>query len=228
MAGSIVKDGYDKAAEAYLQERNQFESDHYLDVLAPLLKPRAAVLDLGCGAGMPVDRYLVDRGFRVTGLDISEKQVELARAHVPEAIFAVADMLGLRAGEYQVDAVVSFYAIFHLPRESHGSLFRTIKTFLGPGGYLLVTMGASEWEGAESDFYGVTMWWSHYGPDENRAIIRRAGFEILLDEIDESGGERHQVILARALSNLDTISDSASALLSRVRSGWNAAVTLSS
>ena len=199
MADSIVKDGYDKAAEAYLQERNQFESNHYLDVLAPLLKPRAAVLDLGCGAGIPVDRYLVDRGFRVAGLDISEKQIELARASVPGATFAVADMRGMRAGEYQVDAVVSFYAIFHLPRESHESLFRAINTFLGPGGYILVTMGASEWEGAEPDFCGVPMWWSHYGPDENRAIIRRAGFEILLDEIDESGHERHQVIVARKI-----------------------------
>ena len=202
MADSIVRDGYNKAAEAYLQGRDQFESNRYLDMLAPLLKPQAAVLDLGCGAGVPVDRYLVDRGFRVTGLDISEKQIEIARTHVPEATYIVGDMGELRPGEHQVDAVVSFYAIFHLPRESHESLFRTIHTFLAPGGYLLVTMGSSEWEGVEPDFCDVPMWWSHYGPDENRAIIRRAGFEILLDEIDESGDERHQVILARKGSSV--------------------------
>lgn len=71
------------------------------------------------------------------------------------------------------------------------SLCGTINTFLAEGGCLLVTMGASEWEGAESHFYGVPMWWSHYGPDENQAIIRRAGFEIQLDEIDESKGEQY-------------------------------------
>ncbi len=208
MADSIVKDSYNKAAEAYLRGRNQFKSNRYLDKLTPLLKPQAAVLDLGCGAGIPIDRYLVDRGFRVSGLDISEKQIELARANVPGATFAVADMRGLCASEYQVDAVVSFYAIFHLPRESHESLFRTINTFLRPGGYILVTMGASKWEGAESDFYGVTMWWSHYGPDENSAIIRGAGFEILLDEIDEGGDERHQVILARKSRSVEQGSSS--------------------
>ena len=95
-------------------------------------------------------------------------------------------------------ALPTRYAIFHLPRESHEALFRTIHTFLAPGGYILVTMGSAEWEGSEPDFHGVTMWWSHYDPAENRSLIRRAGFEILLDEIDENGGERHQVILARA------------------------------
>lgn len=200
MPDSLVKNGYNKAADAYLQGRSQFEGNRYLDKLALLLKPQASVLDLGCGASIPVDRYLVDRGFRVTGLDFSEKQIELARALVPEATYMVKDVGELRHGEHQVDAVVSFYAIFHLPRESHESLFRTIHTFLAPGGYLLVTMGSSEWEGSESDFFGAPMWWSHYGPDENRAIIHRAGFEILLDEIDESGHERHQVILAQKSS----------------------------
>ena len=99
MPDSPVKDGYNKAADAYLQGRSQFEGDRYLDKLALLLKPQASVLDLGCGAGIPVDRYLVDRGFRVAGLDISEKQIELARASVPGATFAVADMRGMRAGD---------------------------------------------------------------------------------------------------------------------------------
>ena len=36
----------------------------------------------------------------------------------------------------RLSAVVSFYAIFRLPRESHGSLFRTIHTLLALGGRL--------------------------------------------------------------------------------------------
>lgn len=34
------------------------------------LRPAAAVLDVGCGSGRPLTRHLVERGFRVTGLDI--------------------------------------------------------------------------------------------------------------------------------------------------------------
>ncbi|MGH9204110.1 MAG: hypothetical protein ACRD2A_23020, partial [Vicinamibacterales bacterium] len=92
---------------------------------------------------------------------------------------------------------VSFYAIFHTPRRKHAALLSTFATFLKPGGRLLITMGAKKWEGIESDFHGTEMYWSHYGRDENRTLVETAGFEVFIDEIDESGGERHQVILAR-------------------------------
>jgi hypothetical protein len=44
------------------------------------------------------------------------------------------------------------------------------------------------------------MYWSHYGPEKNRKIIEEAGFEIIFDKIDTSGGEKHQIILARKIS----------------------------
>jgi hypothetical protein len=40
------------------------------------------------------------------------------------------------------------------------------------------------------------MYWSHYGPEKNREIIERAGFEVILDEIDASRIDKHQVIMA--------------------------------
>jgi len=58
-------------------------------------------------------------------------------------------------------------------------------------------MGSTEWEGTEDNFHGVKMFWSHYGSKKNSEIIKNAGFEILLDEIDTSGGEKHQIIMAR-------------------------------
>ena len=82
-------------------------------VLADLLKPGATILDVGCGSGLPVDKYLVEKGYDVIGIDLSAKQIALARQNVPEASYQVKDMVDLRHGEYQVDAVVSFYAIFH-------------------------------------------------------------------------------------------------------------------
>jgi hypothetical protein len=63
---------------------------------------------------------------------------------------------------------------------------------------LLASMGASDWEETEEDFLGVEMSWSHYGPARNRELAVAAGFEVLVDEIDRSGGEEHQMILARA------------------------------
>jgi SAM-dependent methyltransferase len=197
----FIRRQYDKIADAYLQYRDMFKNVKYLDRLISLLKPGSSILDLGCGAGIPVDSCLADRGFRVAGIDISENQVRLAKKNVPKAEFKQKDMSLLRPGEYAVEAVVAFYSIFHTPRETHPVLFATINSFLPMGGLLLVTMGTSDWVGKETDFCGEEMEWSHYDADRNRDIVRQAGFALLTDEIDESGGERHLVILGRKNSD---------------------------
>jgi len=196
MLKNLGKKGYNQIASDYLEIRDRFKTISYLRRLAKYLKPGARILDLGCGAGFPVDKFLVDKGFGVIGVDISEEQILLAKENVPLGEFEVKDIEKLKFKEYEVDAVVSFYTIFHIKREKHKLLFKKIASFLPKGGILLVSMGASDWEGIDS-FYGVRMFWSHYGQKTNREIIKDAGFEIIFDKIDKSGGERHQVILAR-------------------------------
>jgi SAM-dependent methyltransferase len=195
----IVKAGYDRIAEAYAAQRDAFDSLPYLDRFIPLLPAGRVVLDAGCGTGVPAARFLVDRGFTVIGIDVSSRMVELAGASIPEATFEVRDLRSLRPGEYTVDGIVALYSLFHVPRAEHEGLLRTFRTFLPNAGAMLLTMGAEDWEGTEPDFHGVEMYWSHFGPERNRSMLETAGFEVTLDEIDTSGGERHQVLLARAV-----------------------------
>jgi cyclopropane fatty-acyl-phospholipid synthase-like methyltransferase len=197
MANDFVRQGFNRIVEEYDSTRNQTENNIYLDKVDSLLNPNSRILDIGCGAGLPIDRYFVDKGHTLTGIDISEKMIELAKSHVPEADYKVEDMSDLQMGEYHVDAVVSFYAIFHTPRETHQELLHKINSFLPQGGYLLITMASSEWEGKEDNFHGTEMFWSHYDSKKNRGLVEGAGFEILLDTIDGAGGEHHQIILAR-------------------------------
>ena len=196
MSNELVRQGYNIIATKYTGYRNQFKSIKYLEKLNNLLKPDSTILDIGCGSGEPIDKFFIDRGHRVIGIDSSEKQIELARKNVPQARYIIKDMSELVEGEYQVDAVVSFYAIFHIPRENHQELFQMISSFLPEEGWILVSMGSSEGEGTEDDFLGVKMYWSRYGAEKNRNIIESAGFKVILDEIDTSAGERHQIILA--------------------------------
>ncbi len=192
-----IRRNYDLIAESYVEQRNTFKSLPHLARLARLLPAGGTVLDIGCGGGVPVAAYLRGHGFKVQGIDLSERMIDLARQNVPGGTFAVRDMLDLTDGEFEVDGVVSFYSIFHTPRERHQELLTRFASFLLPGGVLLITMGSSEWEGTEDDFFGAPMTWSHYGPERNAELVRTAGFDILDDAIDESGGERHQVIFAR-------------------------------
>jgi len=192
----LIKKGYDIIASRYILDRNKFKNDKYLEKLDNLLKPASTILDLGCGVGKPVDKFLVDRGHQVTGIDFSSKMIELARGHVPEAKYLVRDISELKREEYRVDAVVSFYAIIHIPKENHRELFTKINSFLAEGGLILVTLGKEENEEI-GDFYGVEMYWSHYGSEQSREIIEEAGFEVIIDEIDASGEESYHIILAR-------------------------------
>ncbi|MFO8053348.1 MAG: class I SAM-dependent methyltransferase, partial [Candidatus Omnitrophota bacterium] len=134
--------------------------------------------------------------FSVIGIDISEKQIQLAKQNVKGAEFKVGDMAELKKGEYKVDAIIAFYSIFHIPRKKHKQLLKTLASFLPKGGLILITMGATSWQGTD-EFFGHQMWWSHYGAEKNRKIINQVGFEVIFDEVDKSGEEKHLIILAR-------------------------------
>ncbi len=192
----LVRKGYDKIAARYMLVRKQFVNYRYLERLNNLLKPGSVILDLGCGAGKPIDRFFIDRGHSVIGIDISKTQIKMAKRNVPEVRYTVKDISNLKREEYQVDAVVSFYTILHIPRDTHQELLNRINSFLPGDGLALLTMGSSDLEGIE-DFYGTKMYFSHYGPEKNKEIVERAGFEVILDEIDANNREKHQVILAR-------------------------------
>lgn len=97
------------------------------------------------------------------------------------------------------DAIVSFYAIFHIPRTEHESLLNRFAQLLKPGGYLLITMGVSEWEGEEKDFHGTRMFWSHFGREKNLELVTKVGFEVLSEEIDTHADEKHLVVLGRKM-----------------------------
>src|SRR4051812_26801143 len=88
----LVRRGYDALSYHYRDDdAGDDEYGPWLDKLASRLPPRGAVLDLGCGCGIPVARSLATAGHDVTGVDISDVQIERARHLVPDATFLRAD-----------------------------------------------------------------------------------------------------------------------------------------
>ena len=104
------------------------------------------ILDLGSGTGIPYDSYLVERGYDVTGVDISGKHVEKASKNVPDAGFMKADFTDYDIGIESYDAIISMYSIFHVPREEHVALLKRIHRGLKLGGRVLVTLGRQTWK----------------------------------------------------------------------------------
>src|SRR6187549_742162 len=90
----IVASGYDHLGTSYLAWAAGITDDprtRMLGEFAGRLGPGSRVLDLGCGAGIPSTKWLAER-FDVTGIDVSDGQVDAARRNVPEASFICADL----------------------------------------------------------------------------------------------------------------------------------------
>ena len=113
----IVKQGYEQGdySAAFRRYGPPSEMERlYLDRLLALTPPAPKILDLGCGTGLPVDKYLADRGADLTGIDISAKHVALAKGNLPSASYREGDILHAVLPEGSFDGIVSFYAIFHI------------------------------------------------------------------------------------------------------------------
>ena len=180
-----VARGYDQISDSYVEwsGRTTDPGRERLTVeFARMLPTGAEVLDLGCGAGIPTTAELAAR-FEVTGVDASERQIEAARQNVPRASFIHADFATIDFPEAAFDGVVALYSITHVPREEHGDLLRRIASWLRPGGVLLATLGTRDSPDWTGEWLGGRMFFSSYDAATNRAMVREAGFEPIVDEV---------------------------------------------
>src|SRR5579875_2605318 len=95
-AGRVVEI-YQRHASAWCADRGErLLEAAWLDRFLALLPPDPAVLDIGCGNGAPVGRYLIDNGCRLTGIDGSCAMVSRCVDRFPAHRWHVADMRTLR------------------------------------------------------------------------------------------------------------------------------------
>lgn len=164
------------------------------------------VLELGCGAGVPTTQVLASRAdIHVTGNDISDSQIALARTRLPSENTTIiqGDMMALKFENAHFDAVLAMYSIIHLPRDEQKEILQRISGWLKHGGRFLANFTEAGFEGSENQSWlggrEGSMFWSGWGRDEIRKILVDVGFEIEVDEIvvdvefDVDSGERKDV-----------------------------------
>jgi len=75
--------GWDKNRSRFLREKP------WLDKFTRSLKPGASILDVGCGAGAPISKYLVEQGYVVSGIDSSQAMIEICRSRFSDGAWIV-------------------------------------------------------------------------------------------------------------------------------------------
>ena len=121
-------------------------------LLSPPLQADARILDLCCGTGQLAE-VLVDRGYRVTGIDGSAQMLRYARKNVPDVEFILDDARSFRL-RHRYDAVVSvFDSLNHVSSiEDLARVFRRVHAALKNSGLFLFDLNLEpgylvEWTG---------------------------------------------------------------------------------
>jgi SAM-dependent methyltransferase len=199
----LVRRGYNQCAKPYLEAR-QDQPPKTIELLTRRLPNHSKVLDLGCGAGIPITRALA-KHHEVLGVDFSQEQINLARTNVPAAQFVCKSILELDFPEKSYDAITAFYVLFHLPREKQWDAIRLISRWLRAGGYFLATLSNNDIEPyTEDDFFGTTMYWNDLPIEEHKTHIEAAGLRIIFADTLGHGysyetreAEIHPIVLAQ-------------------------------
>lgn len=148
------------------------------------LAPGERVVELGCGTGLPVGRRLAER-YEYQGVDASVEMLARARDAIPAGRLEHADLLTVRVAPGSLGAVVSFFAISHVPREHHARLFDSIASWLRPGGVFVGNLTSRDDPGSveASWLEAGPMRWSGFDETDNRRLLAASGLRIVDAEV---------------------------------------------
>ena len=150
-------------------------------------------LDVGCGAGGRFIRILQERGFSVTGLDVSQEMIKLATDNHPEHKFIHQDICSWQTQE-RFDFIVAWDSIFHLPLMMQKPVVVKLCQLLQKDGILIYTFGNAQGEHTDQwhmdDFY-----YSSIGINENMQLLINNGLSVLHLELDQYP-EKHVYTIA--------------------------------
>ncbi|WP_392542248.1 class I SAM-dependent methyltransferase [Oryzobacter telluris] len=167
-SGPEVRAAYDAMAQDYAATFPTTEPeaavdlamlDHFLRLVREA--GGAHVLDAGCGTGR-MARYVADRGFAVSGVDLSPGMLAMARRDHPDLDVREGSLTDLPFEDAAFDGVLLWYSLIHLTAdELPGALdeaFRVVR----PGGAVLTGFQVGD------------------GPSDVGARLRERGHDVVL------------------------------------------------
>lgn len=193
-----IIDLYERHAHDYVADRRRvrWNESGWLDRFTALLPQHATILDIGCGSGEPIARYLVDRSFRVEGLDASPSLIGHCREKFPDQIWHVTDMrtLGL---DKKFQGLLAWDSFFHLSHDDQRRMFPIFRQHAAPGTALMFTSGTSHGE-AIGAYRGEPLYHASLAAREYQRLLESNGFRVEAHVVEDPDCGGHTIWLARA------------------------------
>lgn len=183
-----LKDTYNKISNDWYSDH---KSDDWwvegTDIFISMLKNGSTVLDVGCGAGVK-SKYLFEKGLTVTGIDFSEKFIEIAKNNVPGAQFFVMDMKEASSLGTKFDSIFAQASLLHIPKKEIRGVLAILVNQLRVGGYLYIAVkglrpGGKEEEIVKENDYGYDYerFFSFFSMDELKGYLSELKLSIVYE-----------------------------------------------
>ncbi|HYE23223.1 MAG TPA: class I SAM-dependent methyltransferase [Candidatus Paceibacterota bacterium] len=189
-----IRETYNRIAEDWHKDHTNDdwwteETERFLN----LLPTGGTVLDVGCGSGTK-SKYMAGRGFQVTGIDISDGLLAIAKRELPEGDFRELSMTDLSSLSASYDGTFAQASLLHIPKKEAGDVVRQIASVTKPGGYTYIAVkelrpGNKDEEIKREDDYGYTYerFFSYYTSEELAAHFEQSGLTIISNTRKQSG-----------------------------------------
>jgi SAM-dependent methyltransferase len=190
---------YERHAGVWSRDRGDYLYEKgWIDSFLALLPKDPTVLDIGCGTGVPIARYLMEHRCQVTGVDASSAMITRCVDRFPERTWHLADMRTLALNQ-RFDGILAWDSFFHLTQDDQRRMFPIFGRHAAAGAALIFTGGPSAGE-AIGSFEGEPLFHASLDTDEYRRLLHANGFDVVSHVVGDPTCGDHTIWLARAKS----------------------------
>lgn len=187
---------YEQHAAAWDEARGRglMERD-WLDRFVERMAKGATILDIGCGSGEPIARYLIAQGYRITGVDSAPSLLELCRRRFPDHEWILADMRELALGR-RFDGLMAWHSFFHLVQDDQRAMFEVFARHAAPNAQLMFTSGPARGESI-GEWQGEPLYHASLDAVEYERLLDAHGFDVIAHTVSDPACGGATVWLAR-------------------------------
>jgi SAM-dependent methyltransferase len=168
----------------------------WLDRFLALLPARASILDIGCGSGEPIARYLIENGHDLTGADSSSALIDICKTSFPSQNWLVADMRKLSLNR-RFDGMIAWDSFFHLGHVDQRRMFPIFRMHAASKAALMFTTGPAHGE-AVGNFHGEPLYHASLDQAEYSSLLNQNRFRVVSHVVEDPACGRHTIWLAQS------------------------------
>ena len=138
--------------------------------LSLVTKPNPSILEIGCGDGRDA-KEIVKHTDKYLGIDISPSMIELAKTHVPQAKFVVADIESF-SFPTDIDVIFAIASLLHSNKDTINNILRRAYKSLNEDGIFFIYLKCDKYQSRikEDEFGRRTFYF--YTPNDIEQMLQ--------------------------------------------------------